>query len=99
MQALRLSICHLACQATSSDYAAELMERDQRGGVVREGGRRGRPEESNETSKTKLPIYSADSVLVVLNWCLAIDDFSAGVVGLTQEHQPSVEEQNLKTTL
>lgn len=26
-----MSICHLVCQATSSDYAAELMERDQRG--------------------------------------------------------------------
>lgn len=66
----------------SSDYAAELMERDQRGGERRAGeeerrgrerrgeGRRGRRKESKGTNQTKLLIYSADSVF--FNWCLAI---------------------------
>lgn len=62
----------------SSDYAAELMERDQRGGEGRgeeeRGGeeelggekrgeeRRGGKEESIGTDYTELLIYSADSV-------------------------------------
>lgn len=61
----------------SSDYAAELMERDQRGGEGRgeeRGGeeelggekrgeeRRGGKEESIGTDDTELLIYSADSV-------------------------------------